>query len=154
MELLGCLDRPRSHLNGEASGNQLLEHGPGGTACQERPVPRVGYGTARHLSNSTSHAHAYREALLQDGPHPDVCFNLANVLYGLGQKQQAAERYHQALELDQQFAQAWNNLGNVLADLGQIEEALRAFRKAIHLDPQIASARRNLDVVQDQTLRA
>src|SRR5207302_6762125 len=41
-------------------------------------------------------AQAYREALLQDGPHPDVCFNLANVLYASGQKQQAAERYHQA----------------------------------------------------------
>jgi tetratricopeptide (TPR) repeat protein len=115
------------------------------------------FDLAREHENSgrlSDAAQAYREALLQDGPQPDVCFNLANVLYGLGQKQQAAERYHQALELDQQFAQAWNNLGNVLADLGQTEEAVRAFRKAIQLDPQIASARRNLDAVQDQTLRA
>jgi tetratricopeptide (TPR) repeat protein len=92
-------------------------------------------------------AQAYREALLHDGPHPDVCFNLANVLYALGQKQQAAERYHQALELDNQFAQAWNNLGNVLADLGQTEEAVRAFRKAVHIDPQLASARQNLAAI-------
>jgi tetratricopeptide (TPR) repeat protein len=103
------------------------------------------------LSQATQ---AYREALLQNGPHPDVCFNLGNVLYALGQKQQAAERYYQALELDNQFIQAWNNLGNVLADLGQTEEAVRAFRKAIQLDPQLASARHNLAAMQSEGLRA
>jgi tetratricopeptide (TPR) repeat protein len=109
-----------------------------------------------HESNGrfSEAAQAYREALLHDGPHPDVCFNLANVLYALGQKQQAAERYRQALELENYFTQAWNNLGNVLADLGQTEEAVRAFRKAIQLDPQLASARHNLAVAQNEGLRA
>src|SRR5262249_18200777 len=93
-------------------------------------------------------AQDYREALLSGGPHPDVCFNLGNVLYDLGQKEQAAERYYQALEIDKHFSQAWNNLGNVLVDLGRQEEGIRAFRKAIEIDPQIVSARQNLSALQ------
>jgi len=89
-------------------------------------------------------AEAYREALLADGPHPDVCFNLANVLYALGKNEQAAERYYQALELDNQFAEAWNNLGNALADLGRSEEAVRAFQRALKENPEMSSARQNL----------
>jgi tetratricopeptide (TPR) repeat protein len=93
-------------------------------------------------------AQAYREALLAGGPHPDVCFNLGNVLYALGQKEQAAERYYQALEMDKHFSQAWNNLGNVLVDLGRQEEGMRAYRKAIEIDPQMMSARQNLSTLQ------
>jgi tetratricopeptide (TPR) repeat protein len=92
--------------------------------------------------------HAYRQALLRDGPHPDICFNLGNVLYAFGQKEQAAERYYQALEMDNHFAPAWNNLGNVLFDLGQQKEAVKAFRTAIEINPQLASARQNLSAVQ------
>src|SRR5262249_23559932 len=51
---------------------------------------------------------AYRQALLVNGPDSLLCFNLGNVLYGLGQKEQAAERFHQTVELDPGFVEAWN----------------------------------------------
>src|SRR5262249_46051 len=115
-------------------------------AVEMTPPARTGdqwFDLAReHESNSRlpQAADAYREALLLDGPHPDVCFNLANVLYAMDQKEQAIERYYQALELDPRFAQAWNNLGNVLADLGKTKKAKETFRRAIQVDPTLASA--------------
>jgi tetratricopeptide (TPR) repeat protein len=114
------------------------------------PLKRTGdewFDLARaHEANGrlSEAAQAYREAILADGPHPDVCFNLANVLYALDQKEQAAERYHQALELDNHFAEAWNNLGNVLADLGRSQEAMRAFQRALRENPEMSSAHQNL----------
>jgi tetratricopeptide (TPR) repeat protein len=99
-------------------------------------------------------ADAYRQSLLLDRPHPDVCYNLANVLYALDQKPAAVERYHQALELDSHFAPTWNNLGNVLADLGRSEEAIQAFRKALEIEPQMASARHNLRLMEEESRRA
>jgi tetratricopeptide (TPR) repeat protein len=77
--------------------------------------------------------HAYRQSLLVGGPDADTCFNLANVLYGNGAKQEASERYWQAVELKQDYAEAWNNLGVVLGDLEHHEDAEGAFRKAIAL---------------------
>jgi Tfp pilus assembly protein PilF len=46
---------------------------------------------------------AYRQALLEEGPDPEVCFNLGNVLHALGRKEQAAERYRQVVELDTDY---------------------------------------------------
>src|SRR5262245_8202101 len=43
---------------------------------------------------------AYRYALLMGGPNSTTCFNLANVLNAMGNKEQAAERYYQAVELN------------------------------------------------------
>src|SRR5262249_46707279 len=54
-------------------------------------------------------ATAYREALFVGSPEVKVCFNLGNVLYGLGQLGQAVERYRQAIELDHACVEAWNN---------------------------------------------
>jgi tetratricopeptide (TPR) repeat protein len=95
-------------------------------------------------------AQAYREALLQGGPDADICFNLANVLCALGQKEQAVERFRQVVEMDNGFVQAWNNLGNVLADLEQKEEAVRAYLKALEVDPGNTDALYNLaDLLDD-----
>ena len=62
---------------------------------------------------------AYRQALLEEGPDPELCFNLANVLFALGHREQAVERYRQAVELDADYPEAWNNLGSVLEELNQ-----------------------------------
>jgi tetratricopeptide (TPR) repeat protein len=77
--------------------------------------------------------HADRQALLTGGPDADICFNLANVLYATGRKEEASERYRQAVELDQHHAEAWNNLGVVLGDLRQNDEAEVALGNAIQL---------------------
>ncbi|HYV37631.1 MAG TPA: tetratricopeptide repeat protein [Gemmataceae bacterium] len=87
---------------------------------------------------------AFRQALLRGGPNSVICFNLANVLYRLGNKEQAVERYYQAVELDRSFAEAWNNLGIVLGEVGKHSDAIFAFERAISLSPGYADARYNL----------
>ncbi len=72
------------------------------------------------------------------------CFNLANVLYRLRRKIEAADYYRQALRFDQDWHEAWNNLGVVLCDLRQCGEAARAFHKAISIAPVFADALYNL----------
>lgn len=94
-------------------------------------------------------AKAYRQALFIGGPQADACFNLGNVLFGLGQIGQAAERYRQSIELDHTFVPAWNNLGNVLAELGDHEEAIAAFEQALAISPDYADAHYGLaDILQ------
>jgi tetratricopeptide (TPR) repeat protein len=96
-------------------------------------------------------AKAYRQALLYGGPDRDACFNLANVLYTLGDYAMAAERYRQALEIDRTFVEAWNNLGNVLADLGEYDEAEQAFKRVLKLDPSQGDVHYNLAELLDKT---
>jgi tetratricopeptide (TPR) repeat protein len=93
---------------------------------------------------------AYRQALLVGGPQADACFNLANVLYALGEKGPAAERYQQAVELDSSFASAWNNLGNVLAELGAHTDAVRAYEQALVLMPDCADTHYNMADTLDE----
>ncbi len=88
--------------------------------------------------------HCYRTALLAGGSDATIAFNLANVLYRLGRKQESAERLWAAVELDSEFAEAWNNLGVVIEELGRPAEAVHAFRRAIELRPDYADARNNL----------
>jgi tetratricopeptide (TPR) repeat protein len=75
----------------------------------------------------------YRQALLAGGPDVACCFNLANVLYALDRKPEAAERLYQAIELDAHDAAVWNNLASVFAALNLFDEAKAAYRKAVAL---------------------
>ncbi len=69
----------------------------------------------------------YRAALAAFGPNPDICFQLAELLYRQGDLPGARERYYMALELDPHLVEAHANLGCVLAECGQIELAIAAF---------------------------
>lgn len=105
--------------------------------------------TFEEADNLAEAAKAYREALYLGGPQAELCFNLGNVLFGLGQLGQAAERYRQAIELEHGFAEAWNNLGNVLAELGDHDEAISAYQQALGAQPDYADAHYNLaDLLQ------
>ncbi|HZZ80701.1 MAG TPA: tetratricopeptide repeat protein, partial [Gemmataceae bacterium] len=86
--------------------------------------------------------HAYRQALAVGGLDPDICFNLANVLYAVGQRVAAIERWRTAVEIDPDYAEAWNNLGVALGEAGRMGEARQALATAIRLD--FASARWNM----------
>lgn len=99
-------------------------------------------------------AEAYRQALLAGGPDATLSFNLANVLYLLGQKPAAIERYRQAVELDPLFAAAWNNLGIVLGEMDWGEESAGAFRRALAANPNYADAHYNLADTLDELGRA
>jgi tetratricopeptide (TPR) repeat protein len=103
---------------------------------------------AGHLNEA---AEEYRYSLLLGGPNPMVCFNLANVLYAMGNPEQAVERYYQAVELNRGDADAWNNLGVVLAELGRTREAITAFKQALAIDSEYADAHYNLADLLDGT---
>jgi tetratricopeptide (TPR) repeat protein len=106
--------------------------------------------THEEVGDLAEAAQAYRQALLVGGPDDDTSFNLANVLFALGEKEMAAERFRQVVEMNPGFAEAWNNLGNVLADLNLRDEAHEAFQKALELDPSFADAHYNLADLLDQ----
>jgi len=74
---------------------------------------------------------SYRAALAAGGPRPEVCFQLAEVLYRRGDLPAARERYYMAVELDADYVEARANLGCVLAELGQRELAAAAFAGAL-----------------------
>src|SRR5262249_2748234 len=79
-----------------------------------------------------------------------TCFNLANVLYALGHREQAVERYRQVVELEPRFVEAWNNVGIVLCELGQYEDAVAALRTALEINPNYADAHYSLGDVLEQ----
>jgi tetratricopeptide (TPR) repeat protein len=72
-----------------------------------------------------------RAALAAAGPSPEVCFQLAELLYRLGDFAAARERYYMVIELDEDYVEARANLGCVLAETGQRELAVAAFEGAL-----------------------
>jgi tetratricopeptide (TPR) repeat protein len=76
-------------------------------------------------------AEMMRVALATGGPKPELCFQLAELLYRLGDLSAARERYYFTIELDEDYVEARANLGCVLAELGQHELAVSAFQGAL-----------------------
>ena len=70
-------------------------------------------------------------SLAAGGPSPEICFQLAELLYRLGDVTAARERYYMAIELDEDYVEARANLGCVLAETGQLELAVAAFQGAL-----------------------
>jgi tetratricopeptide (TPR) repeat protein len=95
-------------------------------------------------------AQFYRRSLEIEGPDPDVCFNLANVLYAAGRHEGAIERYRQVVEIDPGFPEAWCNLGNALAGSDRPREAIDALRTALVLDPGCVDAHYSLADLFDE----
>lgn len=73
----------------------------------------------------------YRCALTTYGPNADICFQIAELLYRLGDVTGARERYFMALELNPDLLEARANLGCVLAESGQLDLAVAAFEGAL-----------------------
>jgi tetratricopeptide (TPR) repeat protein len=144
----------------EPSGQMLLDF-------SDRASERAGEPTLRFQRDRFEEAVAledagqlgeavavYRALLAEGGPDIAVCFNLANVLYAVGQKAAAAERFRQVTETDPEFVEAWNNLGNVLAELGDREDAMAAVRRAVESDPSYADAHYALADLLEEAGRA
>ena len=85
-----------------------------------------------------------RAALAAGGGNPQINFQLAEILYQLGDLSAARERYFSAIELDEHFVEARANLGYVLAELGRDDLAAAAFRGALKLHPDYAEVRLHL----------
>lgn len=101
----------------------------------------------------------YRVILSKYGPHAEIAFQLAELLYRSGDVGAARERYYNAVEIDEDFVEARANLGCVLAELGQIELAIAAFEGALARDDRYPDVHyhlaRSLDEVgkSDQATR-
>ena len=92
-------------------------------------------------------ADLYRAALVAGGANPQINFQLAEILYRLGDLSAARERYFSAIEQDENFVEARANLGCVLAELGRDDLALAAFRGALELHPDYAEVRLHLGML-------
>jgi tetratricopeptide (TPR) repeat protein len=77
----------------------------------------------------------YRAVLAAGGGQPVVCFQLAELLYRVGDIAAARERYYVAIELDEDFVEARANLGCVLAEEGNLDLAVAAFEGALRYHP-------------------
>jgi tetratricopeptide (TPR) repeat protein len=85
-----------------------------------------------------------RAALAAGGPRSEVCFQLAELLYRLGDTHGARERYYMAIELNEDFVEARASLGCVLAESGELELAVAAFQGALLHHPHYADAHYHL----------
>lgn len=92
-------------------------------------------------------AELYRTALALGGPDAQVNFQLAEVLYRLGDLSGARERYFMAIELDEEFVEARANLGCVLVEQGNDEWAAAAFRGALKHHPEYAEVHFHLGML-------
>jgi len=98
-------------------------------------------------------AELLRAAMAAGGPRAELCFQLAELLYRLGDVGAARERYYTAIELDEDFVEARNNLGCVLAEQGQGELAAAAFQGALACHPEYPDAHYHLARTLDETGR-
>jgi tetratricopeptide (TPR) repeat protein len=92
----------------------------------------------------------YRAAMAATGPKPEICFQVAELLYRQGDLSGARERYYMAVELDEDYVEARANLGCVLAEMGQRELAVAAFEGALRHHPDYADVRYHLARTLDE----
>ena len=98
-------------------------------------------------------AEMYRAAMAALGPKPETCFQVAELLYRLGDLSGARERYYMAIELDEDYVEARANLGCVLAETGQHDLAVAAFEGALRYHPDYADVHYHLARTLDELNR-
>lgn len=101
-----------------------------------------------------SAAEMYRSAMAAGGPHAEICFLLAELLYQIHDLAGARERYYMAIELDEDYVEARANLGCVLAELGEHDLAVSAFEGALAYHDAYPDAHYHLGRILDELGRA
>lgn len=117
----------RGDAGGEAMPSDAMTLATLAEACDEEG----------RLADAAAH---YRAAIAAGGLSPDLCFQLGDVLYRLGDLAAARERFWTAVELDDDFVEARVNLGAVLAESGDLDLAEAALRGALTLVPDYPDA--------------
>lgn len=95
----------------------------------------------------------YRAALAAAGPNADYCFQLADILYRLGDVGAARERYWAAIEIDEDFVEARANVGCILAEQGRLDLAIAAFEGALRYHGDFPDVHYHLARVLDEADR-
>jgi tetratricopeptide (TPR) repeat protein len=98
-------------------------------------------------------AEMYRAAMAAVGPKAEICFQVAELLYRLGDLSGARERYYMAVELNEDYVEARANLGCVLAETGQRDLAVAAFEGALRYHPDYADVHYHLARTLDELNR-
>lgn len=111
--------------------------------ADEDPLLQQAYA-AEDQGDLETAVHYYHAILGRDGARADMCFQLAELLYRIGQIDAARERYYMAIELDEAFVEARASLGSVLAESGQQELAIAAFEGALRLHDEYPDVHYNL----------
>lgn len=97
----------------------------------------------------------YHAVLARDGARADICFQLGELLYRVGQIDAARERYFMAIELDESFVEARASLGCVLAESGRHDLAIAAFQGVLKMHDDYPDVHYNLArTLDDQGLHA
>lgn len=86
----------------------------------------------------------YHAILARDGARADICFQLGELLYRIGQIDAARERYYMAIELDESLVEARASLGCVLAETGRLELAVAAFQGTLRTHDDYPDVHYNL----------
>jgi tetratricopeptide (TPR) repeat protein len=122
------------------------------TDADQDPVLEMAYQAedAGDLPSAINYLHV---AMGQNGPRPDWCFHLAELLYRSGDISAARERYYMTIELDPSSVEARASLGNVLAETGQPELAISALRGALSLHEDYPDAHFQLARILDNLNR-
>jgi len=102
----------------------------------------------------TEAAESYRAAMAAGGPTPELCFQLAELLYRLGEVGAATERYYMAIELDEDYVEARANLGCVLAEAGRLDLAAAALEGALAFHADYPDAHYHLAKTLDRLGRS
>ena len=92
----------------------------------------------------------YHAILSRDGARADISFQLAELLYRMGELWAARERYLNAIELDAEFVEARASLGGLLAELGRYDLAVAAFRGALAVHDDYPDVHYNLARTLDE----
>jgi tetratricopeptide (TPR) repeat protein len=138
----GAVGRP--HHSAESHHNALA---PPAADPTEAVRAAAELEEAGHLDQA---AEMYRAAMAAGGPTPELCFQVAELLYRLGDLHGARERYYMAIELDEDYVEARANLGCVLAEVGQHDLALAALEGALAFHPEYADAHYHLARILDE----
>ncbi len=126
-----ALDRAERSAPGEVDVQVTLPLPTDDLSSTDPTRLREAAGTCEDEGNLETAADLYRAALAAGGPNAEICFQLAELLYRMGDTQAARERYYVAIELDEDYVEARANLGCVLAETGRPELAVAAFQGAL-----------------------
>jgi len=99
-------------------------------------------------------AEAFRRAIEQCGPSPQLYYNRGLALQAAQNTTGAIEAYRQCLSLDPGIAEAHNNLGTLLDLSGRFQEAIHCFEQALARRPDYVRALTNLGKVLRQVGRS
>jgi tetratricopeptide (TPR) repeat protein len=123
----------------------LLSAAPDGGRPAIEPAEMVRLAAALEEEGRLAEAaEMYRALQAAAGPHPEVCFQIAELLYRQGDLSAARERYYMTIEMDEDYVEARANLGCVLAEMGQHDLAVAAFEGALAYHPDYADVHYHL----------